>query len=293
MGEIEAINTQLGVIKGFAVIQKFIKLGVSDKECIRNTLIKHINDLKYEEDNKHDPIMILPKMWDLEDETILENYAKMIKKLKNNKYKLSQYSEIIICLINLKNAGFAGINIKECVSLMKSNIKNMKFDDKEFEDVFGYDYMIDDEKNDEYIKVTSPLSDLLKSRYIENKEFEVNNCFKKGDGWGIELVGYYYKKKDDIIRSKQFAKNFDVKLLLSLIENSKTADINNFRRTLNTLYGAYYFKFYFEDDYDNLIKIKEGVEKIITNHPNLGITKRRALESLIEDLKKLFSQLKD
>lgn len=292
-GEIEAINTQFGVIKGFAVIQKFIKLGVRDKDSIRNTIIKHINDLKYEEDNKNDPIKILPKMWDLEDETILENYVKMIEKLKNNKYKLSQYSKIIICLINLKKAGFDNINIEECVNLMKRNIKNMKFDDKEFKDVFGYDYIVDVEENDEYIKVTTPLSDLLESRYLENKEFEVNNCFKKGDGWGMELANYYYKKRDDIIHSKQFAKNFDVKLLLSLIENSKTVDINNFRRTLNTLYGAYYFKVYFEADYDNLIKIKDGVEKIVANQKNLGVTKSRALESLIGDLKRLFGQLKD
>ena len=41
-----------------------------------------------------------------------------------------------------------------------------------------------------------------------------------------------------------------------------------------------------QKEFKNLIKIKEGVEKIITNHQNLGITKRRALESLLEDLKK-------
>jgi hypothetical protein len=222
--------------------------------------------------------------FDLEDDAIIEHMNEILMNLENNKYEISIYPKIIILFIKVKNMGFNAIHLKKCIEYMKINIQKSSQHDITFND-----HIIDYESQqivEEYNELTQDLKIIKKGIENSNKKNTINSIILKKDGWAMNLFDYYNNNETKFINDKQFMKLLDIDNLSDVIRTSKTKDIRDFGKILNSVYN--HDIIHFSEDKESLEKLLQNLDNIIIDN---NISKKYSNDFLITTLKEIIKRL--
>lgn len=233
-----------------------------------------------------DPFDVLNNDWfEAEDVDIISNMNKILNNLEICKYDISEYPKIVSLFIKIKNMGFDSIYLEKCIAKMEENINKSNSLISVF-DSFGTN-LYDDKDITEYKKIITDLEKKLVDKYEYNVKTKINSIINKEDGWG--LLFHEYCSKNNFLNRKKFMKLIDVDNLVEVVNFSKTKDIRDFGKQINSIYGLQNIKEYYTDDIENLQKIYEKlVDMDISKY---SISKNYSIKFLSDSIDKIIKKL--
>lgn len=270
----------------FKFIDVLVTKGIIEKENINKVIEDYLKVEKAKGTNNNDPINVLKYGWfHLEDKDIIRNLEELLKRLLENTYEMTQYSRILMLFIITKNMGFNKKYLEECLTIMKSNIEKNDCTNVNFSD---FDVHFGDKQNaEEYKQNIDILSEcLLNNKKLENKN-TINSTINGEDDWAEQFMNYC--DKNEFMNEKQFMKLIDIKNLINVIKKSKTKDIRDFGRELNTIYGFQNINEYFQDDKENLELLDAELKELDKSH--FSISKKYAINFVEESIEAIIKKL--
>lgn len=280
-------------IVNFEFVNNLITTGTVDGSDIKETLEKYIEEQKDKAKDLNDPYNKLSNYIDMEDEEILDNIERLKAKLEKGEYLISYYSKLISIMVKIVTIGYNEKILEDVTEIMKNNIKRATEEQIKEAKFVRYGVMSETEKEKEmFDKYMVPLRNILKEKKSSVKQTELDLICESKDNWGDQLENYYLIKDGEILNSRKFLKEFNIKRILELIIDSNNCNLSSFRRTINSVYGFSNIKDYYLDDYDSIVELEKGINEILNNSKiKLGISKKYNLTQLDEDLKNIIKLL--
>jgi hypothetical protein len=276
-------------IFGFKFVDEYIINSNFEEDKIINSISRYCNDALKQADNINDPLNILRgKWWILEDNVLLDYVNKINDKLRGNAYDFSLYTNIITLYLVFQKIGL-DIKVDEVVTSMKMNITNWKEDTNIEFDTFGV--YVDEDIREIFNSIINELSEITKQTGEKTNTLSINSCFDNLYEWSAKFYQYVNENREKIIRNKKFFCIINIDKLFECIKQSNSADIIEFRRSMQQVYDFSNFKDYFISDYDNMKvftdKVKDFCSKgkvhgVIITH-NLMLLQKQ-LENYLKNL---------
>ena len=295
-----SVGRSLHTITAFRFVDKIISYGAMNVDDIETTFKHYVDFVKTNVKNNSDPLFVLMEYYDYEDEQIVEAINILKKKLQEKEYDISLYSKIVASMIEVKNVGFAQDYLDEIIDIMKKNIDEADGEEIiiDVHDRFHFESE-DEQKKKEFNSIMLKLRKHLLGKNKEKNISEIDNILKSGEGWGEKLGDYYFLKQNEILKSGSFIKDFDMEELLELLTISKTRDVADFTRTINSVYSFSNIKEFYANDSENLRVLKKGIEKVLfqnlkekDKNKKIGYTKEYNFKVLNADLDRILKKLK-
>jgi hypothetical protein len=220
--------------------------------------------------------------WQLEDYEIEKRLEGIKDDLKNNKYPLKYYKDIIVYLFQLKYNGFT-IHENEYVDLMVNNTVNVK----EAIDIDKLE-LISDDKNfiKSYNELMEPVFANLRKKQDGELFTEINTCFDSIETWGDNFCEYCFKHKQEFLTNHRFFYSIDISKLLECLNNATLKDIYDFISAMNEIYSFSNLNDFFINDLANLSAFAKNIP---VEHDT--ITRKMALKRIRDRVEEVMQNL--
>ena len=219
------------------------------------------------------------KWYKLKDNEIKTLSSNLLIELKEKKYFVESFSDIIVILMRIKDCGISNINYDDYIKEMKLYLKENENIGKE-----KIEILTPDEKLlENYNKIAQPLFEILENNKKEEHE-KINIYFNKTDKNLEEFIKYCKDNRDKFINDKKFIYYFNIDEFINKIKISNINDIYNIGNAILSVYSFSNLNNFFKSDIKNLSNIIENLNKLIndikkTEKEEGNITKRIALEN--------------
>ncbi|MBR5177841.1 MAG: hypothetical protein IKW90_03440 [Lachnospiraceae bacterium] len=223
----------------------------------------------------------------LTDDEVDENINLLLDELKNGLYEFRDFGIIIAILQDLHSVGFEMINIKEIQNEMIALI-NKYTDTQNYDDIRPIIFDSEKKKQD-YLEVYKPIRDLFvqKCKDIGKTLCEEETAYLSGDNFDA----FCRKYEEYFIRHKSFMEYIDIEKLVKLINSSNQEGIYKIGAGIRFVYHMGNIKEFYISDTDKLSELYEILnDKNKVKYDN-SITKRVAIESIIELVKDVLNKL--
>lgn len=275
-------------IEGFKFIDEYIDNGIVEEYRVIEILMVYLKEVEIMESDSKDPLYKLENLLELEDHDILVKLNELEKRLEKNKYKTEVYPKILKIIIELKFMGFPDDVYQRIVNIMERNIKNSK--DKISFNEFGISFNTN-EKIQEYNEISKKLKNLANISYTELKEDTIDNIMSSED-WGINISQYYLDYREKRYFENEFLKLFNIEKLIKNIVTYDSKNIRYFRRLLGDIYSYSDIKQQYKYDFENIKRLKNGIEQAVNDNSIEGLTKKCNIELLIKELEQIIEKFK-
>ncbi len=205
--------------------------------------------------------------------------------LKKNKISASEYVKIANFLISLIPIIGHEKEIDSCLNCMLKNAESLVNEGKKIKFYSSSFVTIEEENyqnkfNDFKTKLTNVVN---KDEILINFDYTVKNLDKFCD----EIFQYANKRT----YKNGFAKQLNVDKFLQLIKQCSSLNIRNLRDVfLNVYRYSNIDQFYYEDK-ENLIKLKDGLQKIVDANSNMDAIKRTQMKWFVFNLQSIIEKL--
>lgn len=262
----------------FKFIDEFVLFGKFNSEEILETVsLYDIVDKKKAED-MNDPAYKLQEWWHMEEETVESLMREVLVKLKANEYSFDAYLNILNSFVSLTLIGFDEKLLSELMEYMKYNIQQCQ---EKIELQRWHATFICNTDREQYALKIKELTEEIEAKNNDQRMEELSNMLSDENTWGTK-VGDYVREHTNCA-DNSFICKINANKILTLIENSNSENIENFRYALGDFYSFSNIADYYRDDYDNLKIIYDGLNP---NNSEFDLIKRKN----IEWLKDLISQ---
>ncbi len=198
--------------------------------------------------------------------------------LNDNKLLISEYVRIANYLVSLIPIIGCEKKIDACLDCMLKNAKaavksgeNIKFYSSSFIIIDTESYQ--NKFNDFKTKLTNIIN---KKENIFNFDYTVKNL----DQFCDEILRYANKAT----YKNGFARQLNINKFLQLIKQCSSLNICNLRDVFLTVYRYSNINQFYYDDKENLIKLKDGLQKIIDVNGDMDAIKKKQMQWFINDL---------
>ena len=233
---------------------KKIMLSLMDNEKEKYDNRKKQDNLKYNE---------LYYWWELEDDYIEELLLKLKAELKEKKYDVSYFKEIVSLLMQLKYHNFNSINYSDYIELMKDKLEedNVHINRKDIDMLSNNDEFVK-----EYLSIIKPLLNIIENKEKEKRR-ENNNFILDLDQWDDDFASKCEKNKRDYQNEKKFLFYIEPDILIEMFKKATVKQLNCFLEGINEIYNFSNLHDFFKADEDNIKNIlsKLDVEKLSEN----------------------------
>lgn len=283
----DKVNLYDNSVYGYKFVDDYILYNIINEDIILNVISRAMENKKDKLQLEIQSELYINKLaywWELEDHELLSCLNGLLNDLNDNKYKLIDYKEIIRVLTNLE---YNGIHYKQqhenIISQMIKNFQSIDVFDDEYDIERFNEYDISDvrEWSEIYLKIITPLNEIVNRRKNINDLNKINGCFNNNN-WGEAILEYCIQNRDKLLQDRKFFALIDVDKLVNIIENSNTKNIYKFISALSKLYSFSNLNEYFKADEQNLNKFKTLIPVTETSQ-----TKKLALNRLIEIIDKI------
>lgn len=288
------------IIKGFKFVDDFVVYSKTlEIEIIDKTISLFLDDLK-ESYRKDDPLNIISEWYVMEDDEVEDCIDNIVKCLENKQYSPKRFPDILRKFINLYNVGFKKYDIGENIlSLMISQINEDLYKyscDYDYDEIKFYIDINGDEEN-LYTKYYKKLIKAYHENGLISYANKISDCLDDITNWGSRLNKLAldftnnvndYKYINGILYKLDYDKLDKLKYN---IENSKTYELQNFRRFLLNLYGEHSI-LNLENDKDVINELLLFVQKIQSQlNINTNRVKSIQLKYLEKNLESIVNRL--
>ncbi len=216
--------------------------------------------------------------WYLEDEEVSSLLESMTRELSEKKYHPRYFKDMIILLMQLRQAKFSPFDFcKTCddfVSYMKQRLEKI-CDDFAAENL---EVLSDNhEFISEYNSITKSLFDVLHKKDREEKE-KINENLDLDKSWGDCFRSSCTENRDRYLTGHKFLFFVSPEKVIDKLSTSTVKEIYSFLGGIKEVYSFYNLNDYFKDDIDhiNVILEKLNIDALSGNKT----TKRIVLEKL-------------
>ena len=280
-------------ILGFKFVDNLVQYSIMDLEDMENVL--RIYNKKKQSDiyGKGRAFDVITNFAGKKDNEVEEALKEMKNEIKNDMYMIDIYSKILCYLLEIRYAEYDEKIIDDIINLMEYNIKNNKNNCiTEFIPCILEDCI----EKEKYYEILKKWKKYDRERVLKNREEKTKEIFRKED-WGEKFKEYCKHSKYEFERNRSFFSSINVKELLNNIRYSDSKNILEFIRGINTVYNFKYIsknqkklKNYYKEDINNILKIKQEIEKI--KNTNMEKGKKYLINKLIEILENWINDLK-
>ena len=219
------------------------------------------------------------------EKDIRDALNKLIQGLKLLKVPFSEYGKLAKYITEIRFVLDDRTFFDECKSIMLKNLNKATEDTV----VSIRDISIYTEENDEQVEETkafiNEMFDIIKDKNKENFKFD----------YKPESVDNFYKyvcdNRDDFVNKRVFAKKFDNEKLTELLEILSPAQIDKMRNCFYTVYSFSNINYFFIEDKESLIELKEKIENLIENSKKIDKIQKLQLNNFIFDLDNFIARL--
>ena len=241
---------------------------------------------KYENDKENLSYYKLIKWYKLKDNEIKTLLSNLLIELKEKKYSVESFSDIIVILMRIKHYEISNINYNDYIKEMELYLKENKNISKEKIEILTPDENL----LENYNKIAKPLFDILENNKKEENN-KINIFFNEFNVNTEKLIKYCRDNKDKFTNNKKFIYYVNVDNFINKIKTSNINDIYNVGNAILSVYNFGNLNDFFKSDIKNLSNIIENLNKLIndikkTEKEEGNITKRIALENLKNILEK-------
>lgn len=182
--------------------------------------------------------------------------------LKNNVIPLTEYGKLSNYLIAIRPLVDISDIIDSCKKIMKENMKNngdyKKFsllDELRFHSSFEF---WEESQKQEYREFSQELQNILKYHEVElfkqcESSVEYIRCISK----------YLFSNDVEIYIKKSFFNKLDMEKIINGLKDVTINDVADFRKAIMCVYDYDEGKKVLENDRDNLMVLKKGIEKLV------------------------------
>ncbi len=216
--------------------------------------------------------------WYLEDEEVSSLLESMIRELSEKKYHPRYFKDMIILLMQLRQAKFSPFDFcKSCddfVNYMKQHLEEIS-DDFAAENL---EVLSDNQEFiSEYNSIMKPLFDVLHKKDREEKE-KINENLDLDKSWGDCFKSSCTENRDRYMAGHKFLFYVSPEKLIDKLSTSTVKEIYSFLDGIKEIYSFSNLNDFFKDDIDhiNVILEKLNIDALSCNKT----TKRIILEKL-------------
>lgn len=275
-----------GATLGFRFVDDFVINSVLNSVRVEQML------LVYEEEaiksqNEYDSLFRqLECTWyTLEDTELEERIKECLQELKQNKYKISEYTRVIPLLLRLEKIGFSKEYLTQALNSMKENLSQLKkhthLDD-------SYHPGDDKEINKRTREILKELNNFIDEKFKESVKDTMVGIINERDGWADKLLEYIKQNKHDIHISSGFLLQLDINILSSKVINSNPEDIYVFRSCIFQVYDVNFIHGILDCEKEDVKKLLTEIKKC--NRNGYGKIKCMQLDWLIEALQNTITE---
>lgn len=239
-------------ITGYKFVDNLMLRYELDPQEIKDILSEHIQgQIQLDEQRKLQNELHLKALytwWELEDSEVYCRLQGVLQDLKDDKYLLVHYKEIIVSLFQMSYHGFK-IDKTKYVELMKINAQKMQgnIDPAVLELVSE-----DEDFIREYNKLMESLISILRDKKSVATSLAINECFDSLDNWGNSFYEYCVKHKDKMISNREFFSTIDLTKLSNSIKLSSLENIYGFLSGIKEVYNFSNLQDFFVSDVESL-----------------------------------------
>ncbi len=268
---------------GFKFIDDYIVNGILDKEEILYVL----HDYNNHNLPKKDPYNQLKnRYWELQDNEVYKLVDEIFENLKQKKYEIEMISPILALILKLEEFGY------------KIRIEDFK---KEFKN-----FICEKQKEDSILYLNTDIELInmessTRKRYIE--EFEmlkkyslmlkwdyINNIVKSGQ-FDILFEEFSSIKNQSLFIDNGFFSNINLDELVKEIKvQNKVIQIWDFKYFCDSLIKNYQINEMMKKDMKDIKYLLDKLQNLDLNDYDIG--KKRAIQCIIDDLKKMITRIK-
>ena len=185
----------------------------------------------------------------MEDCELIDTLKGVLQDLKDNKYSVIYFKDIIVSLLQMKHNGFEDIIITDYVEEMKS-VAEISLEEIDIERLKIF--TTNKEFLDSYNRTFAPVLEVIYQKKEKSQISKINECFETLDSWSDVFYEYCEKKKNEIMTEHKFFSTIDINKLFILLKVSNTGQVWKFLEAINLIYNFSNLNDYFKSDTENL-----------------------------------------
>ncbi|WP_026478287.1 P-loop NTPase fold protein [Alkaliphilus transvaalensis] len=241
-----------------SVIDAIIKEQIDMDKMVRNQNSLYLNKLS--------------QWWDLEDEEVVIALEGLLSDLREKRYTIDFFKNIVIMLLQIKNHGFQSISIDDYLKEMiviaeefSGEVETNKFE------------LLSDSREfvNSYNEIMKPILDVLNNKKNKLVKDQISYCLKDTETWANNFYEYCAENKSKAIHEYKFFSTINLESLMVVLKSAKTKEIYRFLDAINLIYSFSNLDEFFEQDIQNLTMFMNELN--IEVLANGSITKTLAL----------------
>lgn len=266
----------------FQSINSYIRESVFNENELKNEIIQYINTELMSKLEDDDPYSLLYYQYYMRPQSWVQvKIEQILDRLKNNRYPISSYKNILILFITLKKFGFNSVILEQAVELMIENVKS-----KSEETQIPMEFMITDEDIiAECTVLVNRINNSLKGIKELTMQQTLEQILNEQENWGERIKQYIHSEKF----KKQAQTTFLNKLLPEIwsdkIKHSDPGDIHRFRECLKEIYPENVIWQYRKGD---MLTIQNIIEQLKNNTEEDDLIRKMQLKWLVDQLSTIY-----
>lgn len=290
---LEFLSYKLKEYTKYEFVDNFLNNRYLDKKNIQKHVLAKIEnnyhyDIKYSKE-KFSSFFKLKDWIYLEDEQIYCLLHDLKMELNNNIYSPNNFGYIIQLLISLNEIGFKNINYNDYLKPMKKQMRTISFSPETLRclQLINFDN-VDNQAT--YNNIIQPLIKIIYNKQYKNivkQYFPINNAKK----WDIEINSYCNNNIKQFLINQAFFYYLDTNNMLNIVLNSSLTEIYLMSSTIYNIYIKNNTYNHLKKDKNNLIAFVEKLNLYHTSLKENTITRKLALNPLIDNLNKIISHM--
>lgn len=268
-------------LTGFRFIDIFIQTGQIEKEHINAVLSQFAKKAEEEGNLTNDPYQRIKDWYYSEDEDVKQWIEGIVEKVEDDTYSTLLYPDLVKNLAGIKSYGVFEIQTDKAIHAIEEHLKIMDinkikpFDQERF--------MIEGEARKIYLEVMGNLQKTYDERVNEKTKNNYQRIITDNNtDWTNEILNII--GQDKTIEGWSVIYWADPEQILQRLGVSNNKELDSFRDILQRIYSTSVYYPNMEDDYNHLLELKEGLDKI--DKTQFGEVKKHAFKWIQGDIER-------
>ncbi|WP_338506066.1 P-loop NTPase fold protein [Turicibacter sp. KK003] len=268
-------------ILGFSMIDRYILEGSLNKDRLESGMELYLK----EQEDEGNPLTLLADWYTYTEVEVNEALNKVLDKLVNNEYTVTQYQSLANSIIDLYNAGFEGVHIDRVYNQIKKNIESFPLsilNDLNFKRL-GHRYY-----GSRALSLVKGLNEKVNEVIYADRKVKLEQCLRES-GWGEKLYDMVQETTVPL-EERIFMKGINIEDLYQAILNASNKDLAYLRYSIYDFYRYNNINQYYKDDIPSITKLIDKLKN--TDENKCDAVKKINIKLLLEILEDKLELLK-